>query len=737
MDRVNEPDGSPLVLVVDDDSMSRLMAGEVLEQEGFRVEEAEDGHLAVLAFDRLHPDLVLMDVMMPTMDGFAACAQIRQKPLGIYTPIVMMTGLDDVESIKQAYQAGATDFITKPINYLLLAYRLRYILRAKQTQDRLRASEAQLANAQRIAKLGHWEWDPEQKRLYCSDEILRILGLSATARFATYSRFLEGVHSEDRHEVEYALKRAVSERKGCSLEYRILRPDGTLRIVHQQAEFSLDEVSGIARLVGTIQDITERKSAEQQIHYLAFYDKVTGLPNRTLLKQHLEQGLRAAKSYGGLAILTIDLDHFTRINDTLGYEAGDKLLQEVARRLSEGLLQRDWEAGQQEQLSRLSPSLEGGSPLLGHFGGDEFVLLTKARGAEEVAQVVQWINNAFERSFVVEGNELCITASIGVSLYPEDGQDAETLLTQSRAALTHAKCQGKNCYMFYTASMNALAYERLCLETSLRKALAQKQFRLYYQPKIELKGARIAGAEALLRWEHPERGLVSPEEFIRVAEETGLIIPLSEWIFREVCQQVVTWQTEGLPPLPVSVNLSAVQFNQKDLPLTLEGVLRETRVDPGSIEIEITESMLMSHIDTAITTLDQIKALGLGIAIDDFGVGYSSLYYLKRFPINALKIDQSFIRDMIADGDETSIKIVSAVVAMAHGLGLKVVAEGVEQESQFRRLRELGCDEVQGYYFSLPLPARAFAKWVQGRHGEVRLRAIRGGLGRMFAQPKA
>ncbi len=725
MDRVIEPAGSPLILVVDDDSVTRLMVRAVLEQEGFGVEEAEDGHLAVLAFERLHPDLVLMDVMMPAMDGFIACAQIRQKPSGTYIPIVMMTGLDDVESITQAYQAGATDFTTKPINYLLLAYRLRYILRAKQTQDRLRASEAQLANAQRIAKLGHWEWDPGERRLYCSDEILRILGLSLSAAgsLATYSRFLERVHPDDRHEVEFTLKRAVSERRGCSLEYRILRPDGSLQIVHQEAEFSLDEASRIARLVGTIQDITERKSAEQQIHHLAYYDKVTGLPNRALLKQHLEQWLRAAKYYGGLAILTIDLDHFTRVNDTLGYEAGDKLLQEVARRLSDGLFQRDW-ASRQERHVIPPSSREGGALILGHLGGDEFVLLAEARGAEEVAQVVRWVNHVFGRSFSVEGNELCITASIGISLYPEDGQDAETLLIQSRAALTYAKCQGKNCYMFYTASMNAHAYERLSLETGLRKALAQKQFRLYYQPKIEVKGIKVAGAEALIRWEHPEHGLVSPQEFIHVAEETGLIIPLSEWIFREVCQQAVAWQAEGLPPLRISVNLSAAQFNQKDLPLTLERILQETRGDPGSLEIEITESMLMRHLDTAVATVKQLKALGLGIAIDDFGIGYSSLYYLKHFPIDALKIDQSFIRDMNADGDKASIKIVSAVVAMAHSLGLKVVAEGVEQESQFRLLKELGCDEVQGYYFSLPLEAQAFAEWLESRYGNARVRAI-------------
>jgi len=315
-----------------------------------------------------------------------------------------------------------------------------------------------------------------------------------------------------------------------------------------------------------------------------------------------------------------------------------------------------------------------------------------------------------------------ITPSIGISVFPDDSQDGEILLKQSGQALNHAKAEGRNCYKFYTAAMNARAFERLSMEANLRKALEQEQFRLHYQPKVDIRTGQVVGMEALVRWENPDLGLVLPARFIPVAEERGLIIPLSEWALREACQQMVAWRSEGIPPLRVSVNLSASQFSQKDLLATLERTLRETGMDPCWLELEITESLLMRDVETTIARLTSFQDLGIEISIDDFGTGYSSLAYLKRFSINALKVDQSFIREIPHDPDDAAI--VRAVVALGHSLRLRVVAEGVEHESQLAFLKELGCDEVQGYYFSRPLSSDAFAEWVMSRQPVALMQAV-------------
>lgn len=713
---------SPLLLVVDDDMAERVMAREVLGQAGFRVEEVDDGLLALSAFDQVHPDLVLLDVMMPAIDGFTTCCQIREMPRGEHIPILMMTGLDDMGSINRAYQVGATDFITKPINYMLLTHRIRYMLRAKRIQDELRASEARLANAQRIAKIGHWEWELGSDRIHWSHEIVRICGLPSSETTGTYRCFLDLVYPEDRKEVDTIIRKAVCDQRGYSMEHRILRPDGALRFVHQEAEFSINGPGGTTRLVGTIQDVTERKHIEQQIHHLAYYNEVTGLPNRIMLKRQLAEMLTAAKRDGCIiAVLTLDLDYFTRINDTLGHNMGNELLQEVARRLA-GCPRHSGSIVWKGAHGMAPPVVEGGGNNIAHLGGDEFVLLADIRDVEDAAVVARYLSDTLARPFLLQGNEVLISASVGISIYPDDGHDAEILLKQSGAALTHAKCEGRNCHKFYTASMNARAFKRFSMETNLRKALKQDQFQLHYQPKIEAKGTRVAGMETLVRWEHPELGLVPPTDFIPIAEETGFIIPLSEWILYEACEQIMAWQSKGLPPLRVSVNLSAAQFRQRDLPLALASIFRETGVDPQMLELEITEGLLMDNVESNIAILNQLKELGLEISVDDFGIGYSSLSYLKRFPINALKIDQSFIREVTHDLDDAAI--VRAIVALAHNLRLKVIAEGVEHEHQLNFLREIGCDEVQGYYFSRPLPAEAFAEWLLARQTIVRIHAV-------------
>ena len=708
---------TPLILVVDDDEMARIVARAALEQGGYRVVEAEDGAEAVKAFETMHPDLIVMDVMMPKVNGFTACSRIRALPGGRYTPIAMVTGLEDMASIDHAYQVGATDFITKPINYSLLTYRMHYMLRVKRIQDDLIASEARLARAQRIARLGHWEWEAGHDRMEWSDQGLKIMGLPLNEA-CTYQGFLNRVHPGERPAVEDAMKKAVTHKTGYSLEHRVVSPDGTLRTVYQEAEFVVDEIGKGPRLVGTLQDITERKRVELQVQQLSYYDKITGLPNRILLKRLLAHALQRAKQQNRhLAVLTVNLDHFNRINDTLGYSLGDELLQEVALRLSRELRNSSLTRGGTYGI------LEGRSDAIAHLGGDEFVLvLNEIRGSEDAGTVARRVADILAAPFSLKENEVHITPSIGISVFPDDSQDGEILLKQSGQALNHAKAEGRNCYKFYTAAMNARAFERLSMEANLRKALEQEQFRLHYQPKVDIRTGQVVGMEALVRWENPDLGLVLPARFIPVAEERGLIIPLSEWALREACQQMVAWRSEGIPPLRVSVNLSASQFSQKDLLATLERTLRETGMDPCWLELEITESLLMRDVETTIARLTSFQDLGIEISIDDFGTGYSSLAYLKRFSINALKVDQSFIREIPHDPDDAAI--VRAVVALGHSLRLRVVAEGVEHESQLAFLKELGCDEVQGYYFSRPLSSDAFAEWVMSRQPVALMQAV-------------
>ena len=566
------------VLIVDDDAVARLMAREALEQSGITVIEAENGIEAVQRCSDDHPDIVLLDVQMPELDGFEACARMRNTPAGRDVPILMMTGLDDIDSINRAYEVGATDFVTKPINYLILAYRVRYMLRAKRV--------------------------------------------------------------------------------------------------------------------------------EQQVHQLSHYDTVTGLPNRAHMHRQLTRAVDLARRHERIvAVLSLDLDHFQRINDTLGHGRGNELLVVVADRLSNCLRRSDYVTRESDQHISLDS--------VARLGGDEFLMmLTETNSAEDAALVARRVSRGLRKPIKLDGEDICLTVSIGISVFPMDGADPEALLKQTDFALNHAKNEGRDCYQFYTASMNARAFERLSMENKLRKALQEDQFLLFYQPKIRQADMSCTGCEALIRWRHPELGMVSPAQFIPIAEETNLIVPLGAWVFREACRQLKTWQSAGLDDLSIAVNLSPVQFRQRDLPDILASIIKEFSIPAHLLEIELTESVLMENIDSTVDVLQRLKAIGLNIAIDDFGTGYSSLSYLKRLPIDALKIDQSFVGDLGSDSDNAAI--VTAVIAMAKGLRLKVTAEGVENDTQLRFLANRECDELQGYYFSRPVPAAEFVEWLLG-----------------------
>jgi diguanylate cyclase (GGDEF)-like protein/PAS domain S-box-containing protein len=489
----------------------------------------------------------------------------------------------------------------------------------------------------------------------------------------------------------------------ASAEHAHVDKDGKKHYVEVISSPILDEQDAVSQVVHVQRDITGRKNAEEQIRFLAYYDSLTGLPNRTFYKELLSRALTLARRYKrNMATLFVDLDAFKRINDTLGHDAGDALLQEVAARLTRGLRNSDYVARADKEEAQDAVS---------RLGGDEFiVLLNEMSRIEDAAIAANRILSDLSQPFMLDGQEVFITASIGISLYPLDGTDADALLKAADIAMYHAKNQGKNNVQFYAQSMNDATLERLNMENELHRAIERNEFLLYYQPKLDAKSREVVGIEALIRWKHPDKGMISPAEFIPLAEESGMIVRIGEWVLNAACRRNRAWRATGLPSFNMSVNLSNRQFGHKDLIETVTRALKDVEMDPNHLELEITESTIMQNPEKSIATLRQFKEMGIRISIDDFGTGYSSLNYLRRIPFDSLKIDRSFVMNINTSQDDAAI--VRAIIAMAHSLKLRVIAEGVEKEEQFAFLRELGCDEVQGYLFSKPLPAEEYIRFI-------------------------
>ena len=696
---------NPKILIADDDPLARLFVKNALEPAGMVVLEATGGKDALAKFEAIGPDLVILDIMMPDMDGYLTCSRIRSLPRGKRVPILVLTGLDDAQSIGQAYQHGATDFITKPVNATILCHHVRYMLRTNNVLHALIRSESRLELAQRIARIGNWDWNPKTNRFAMSNELCRLVGVRPQDFAGTFEAFLALVHADDRSMVTGALQKLVGQHTPCDIDHRIVLPNGTDFVIHLQAEGVREEETDEITVIGTAQDITERKQAERAIHQLAYYDSLTGLANRVLFKDRLSNALSyAERHHQHLATLFIDLDRFKIINDTLGHTVGDLLLTHVAERLSESVRQSD-------SVSRHADN----EPMhaLARLGGDEFtILLTALPQPEDAGRVARRILESLAHPFSIEGHEIFISASIGISIFPSDGSTVEALLKNADTAMYHAKEQGRNNCQYYSSGLNAAAAERLDLENELRRALEREEFVVFYQPKLNIHSRRILGAEALVRWRHPKRGLVPPGVFLNAAIDTGLIRSMDEWVLREACRQVKAWEKAGLPAISISANVSNSLFHGRTLPTTVADALRDSGLNPAQLELELTESIAMRDVEASVTMLEGLRTMGVRLSIDDFGTGYSSLSYLQRFPLSRLKIDQSFVRDLLTN--ENNVKITRAIIAMAHSLNLSVLAEGVETEGQLAKLREEGCDEVQGYLFSRPVCAEDFEKLLKG-----------------------
>lgn len=694
---------SKKILIIDDDEDIRQLLKCKLEKQNYTILQSSDGFDGIDKLKIDLPDMVIADVMMPGMNGFEFCEAASTIDSAKHTPIMIMTAQDDQGSVNKAYEKGATDFITKPINQAKLNHRVQFLLRASETAKKLANRERQLLSAQKVAKMGEWVYDIEEKVFSCSEEVANIFEIY-NSKTLTHEDVLNCVDAADVKMVKDILENATLDKKNHDFEYSIKSEDGSKKRIRQIIDVDTNGAIKEGKIFGIFQDISDLRNAEKKVKKLSLYDSVTGLPNRQFFKRLLGKTIASSKRHDRrFALLDINLDKFMRINTALGHDVGDKLLIAASERLTRIIRESDIRNIEHDEVH-----FELG--MLSHFGGDDFIIiLNDINSADDVAKVASRINNAFEEFFIVTGNEIHMTTSIGIGIYPEDGGDVEGLLKKVSSALQNAKETGRNCYRFYTDTMNALSFQRLSMETSLRKALEREEFLLYYQPKISLVDGRITGAEALIRWKHPDIGLVSPADFIPLAESARLIVPMTDWVITEACKQLSIWGEKQLDLESVAINITPASLLENDIHEHVDKQLRLAGIEASQLDFEITESVLMEDVDEMLNILHKFKDMGASISIDDFGTGYSSLSYLKRLPISKLKIDQSFIRDLMADKDDAII--VNAVISLAHNLGFDVIAEGVEEIEQLEYLKEHNCDVIQGYYYSRPLPAEEFYQW--------------------------
>ncbi|MFT6955909.1 MAG: putative signal transduction protein with EAL and GGDEF domain [Halieaceae bacterium] len=579
MATINTTGYSAKILVADDDLNVRLLTRQCLEAEGMIVVEAANGLEAIDMFVRERPDLVFLDVEMPGMSGLEVCERIRQMPQGESIPIMIVTGSDDRQSIDQGFEAGATQYKTKPVNWSLLGRDVQYMLRASSAFN--------------------------------------------------------------------ALKRQ-----------------------------------------------------EDRLRYLAYFDPLTSLPNRRSFNEQLNRILKRCQRHkSNAALLFIDLDHFKRINDSIGHGRGDRLLVEIAKRLTLELREDDAINYFSDASAEDNEDTNSGTEIA-RLGGDEFTVVLSDVELEHVEGVAKRILHSLSQPIALQSHNPVVTPSIGIAVFPEDGEDPDTLVRNADTAMYVAKAEGRACYRFYNEEMNSRAVEQLKMEEELRHAMTHNELELRYQPQIEIDTGDVVSMEALVRWKHPERGMISPGEFIPVAERTGQIIELGDWVMNEVARNCLYWETLGLPAFRICINISPLQFNQGNLTQSIADFLGRSGLDPRRLELELTESAIMTDAETNIAKLNELKGLGIELAVDDFGTGYSSLSYLKRFPIDTLKIDQSFVADLDSPNGRA---IIDAILALSKTMNLRSIAEGIEEPDQLRYLVNQRCDLLQGFYFASPL----------------------------------
>ena len=700
----------PLVLLVDDDEVNLLLTAIALRERGFEMHEAANGEQALAMVAARLPDVVVLDALMPGLDGFDTCRALRNMPGCENMPVLMLTGLDDDASIERAYEAGATDFFVKATQWSLLAGRLRYLLRSARTRIELERRKSELARAQDLARMGSFEWRrQEQRGLQLSLEALRVCGFGSKEQIGA-RKLLRMVPADERRALLHSLHASLRQGSVVALDVPLVLPDGRQRVVRVEAEPEFNEHGQSAGYTGIVQDVTDRRQAEDKIRHLANFDSLTGLPNRRQLIWRAERALDVAKRMQHqCALLLIDLDRFKNINDTLGHSAGDELLVEVARRLRACVRHSDqvMEGALESAPGRPHRALEA----VGRLGGDEFVaLLPEVTEDLDAERVARRMLEALRDPIFLGGQECFVTASVGVAIFPRDGQTVVDLLRNADVAMYSVKAQGKNAAAIYSPHLAGRGREKLELESALFRAIERNELVLHYQPKIDVRASRMVGVEALMRWQRGGK-LVPPGDFIPLAEDTGLIVPLSEWALREAARQVRVWQQQFGFDDAIAVNLPTHMFERSDLVEHIHQCVTAVNVPHRSIRLEITEDNLMKELQSVIPSLHRLNEIGVEIAIDDFGTGYSSLAYLTTLPISELKIDRGFVRDLGITPQSSAV--VSAIIALARSLGLRVVAEGVETLRQMEVLHRLGCGVMQGFLFSRAVMPDELTRWLE------------------------
>jgi len=670
----------PLILVVNNDVGTRLITEAALRSAGYSVVSVAESEEGIAAYSRLRPDLILINAVMPGMDGFTAVSEIRKLPFGEQTPILMLTGLDDVDSIRRAYEVGVTDFITKPVNWIVLGYRIGYILRANQAfldyarnEDKVRAMVEAIPDLIfRISEDGTVldivSGDGEQKCPVDGQQECRKVKEMIPEAAEHVLRSAEAARNTGMvQRFEFAMS---GPRDLCHYEARLVAlPDGGSLFISR--------------------DITDRKRMEERLAYMAYHDALTGLPNRVLFSENLEREIANAKRRKEIVgVLLIDLDGFKEVNDTMGHSAGDQILVLAAERFQNLLRETDTVA---------------------RFGGDEFCAILPGQTDQSgIKEVGNRIKKAFSVPFIVDDATIDVSVSLGGCSYPKDGETPEVLIKKADIAMFKAKSLGRGNYQSFTEEMNQVVTKRIRIEKELQGALERREVIVYYQPEVDLKTGKIVGAEALMLWRPFSGEMLLPSEFIPLAEEVGMIVPMSEYVFRTVCFQMKEWHSHGFFPFNVSVNVSARLFRKYDLASKLISILDETGVAPESLELEIAESVAMQNLEYILQTVLKLGGSSIRVAMDDFGTSHASLVCFRKFPINLLKIDSAFINELERSVEDQTV--VKAIVAMASVLKVDVLAKGVERKEQADMLRDFGCRLAQGYYFGHPMPADEFGR---------------------------
>ncbi|MCP4701154.1 MAG: EAL domain-containing protein [Gammaproteobacteria bacterium] len=686
------------LLVVDDVPTNLKVLLAYLHHLKFKVLIAEDGEDALEKVAYAKPGLILLDVMMPRMDGFETCRRLKANENTRNIPVIFMTALNDTVDKITGFQLGAVDYITKPFQQEEVLARITAHLKLRSLQQNLERKNLELEDQNK--ELLHIQQELKLSGKVIESTLEGVLITDANLHIVCVNHSFENITGYTIDEVRgknprilasgqhdgnffQQMWKSIQEYGHWRGEIWNRRKNGEIYPELLNISEMKDEAGQLTHYVGIFSDISSQQKTRDRIHRLAYYDMLTELPNRLLFTDRLKQALaRAIRHKGKLGILLLDVDRFKLINDTLGHSIGDILLKQIAKRLQGGIREMDTVA---------------------RIGGDEFaIILPELNPKFDLKSVANKILAMFTNSFHSDGKQYYLNVSIGLSCFPEHGEDAETLLRNADGAMFRAKEMGRNNYQVYRQEINYLISERLQMETALRHALEHREFRIFYQPQVDLSSGKVVAVEALVRWNNPGLGIVMPDRFIPLAEETGLIVPIGYWVLQETCMQIAAFHKAGLGNLKVAVNLSPHQFLQPGLLDRTSEILTETGMDPNRFELEITESAAMPNLEYSISTLQSLRNKGITVSVDDFGTGFSSLGHLKRLPINKLKIDQSFVRDVPDIPDDTAI--VSAIIVMAHSLNLQVVAEGVENHTQLDFLKSRHCDFMQGYLVSKPVP---------------------------------